>query len=144
MTDTLTATSVRMDHVGIDVRDYDAQVAFYRQAFDLAVEWEKELPEFNFTAVFLLSRTGWRLELFHRAGAAASARLDPDTQHDRLGIGHIAFACSSADEVVAVHDRLTGLGATSHMAPMPSPDPSKYMAYLADPEGNLIELVERA
>lgn len=134
---------VRMDHVGIDVADLDAQIDFYVEAFDLEVEWRVDLPALRFELAFLLSPAGWRVELFHRAGAARASALDPDTQHDVLGIGHIAFTCSSADDVRAVHDRLVALGATSHLPPQPSPEPSLLLAYLADPEGNLIELVER-
>ena len=36
--------AVRMDHVGIDVGDLDAQIGFYVQAFDLEVEWRVDLP----------------------------------------------------------------------------------------------------
>ena len=42
-----------------------------------------------------------------------------------------------------VHGRLLGLGAREVMAPQPSPEPGVRMSFLADPEGNLIELVER-
>lgn len=138
------AHPVGLDHVGIDVRDLAAEIAFYREGFDLEVEWKQELPEYNFTLCFLLSPSGWRLELFHRHGSVPGERRDPDTQHDVLGLGHIAFACGSADDLTLIHDRLVGLGAASYMPPMPSPVPSKLMAYLADPEGNLIELVERS
>ena len=34
-------------------------------------------------------------------------------------------------------------GASDRMSPRPSPDPGVRMAYVADPEGNLIELLDR-
>ena len=41
------------------------------------------------------------------------------------------------------YDRLLGLGATDRMSPRPSPEPGIRMAYVADPEGNLVELLDR-
>jgi predicted enzyme related to lactoylglutathione lyase len=35
------------------------------------------------------------------------------------------------------------MAAREVMAPQPSPEPGVRMSFLADPEGNLIELVER-
>lgn len=63
--DTLTS-SVQLDHVGIDVYDLDAQVAFYCTAFDLNIEINQDLPEYRFKYVFLPSKLGWRLKLFKR------------------------------------------------------------------------------
>jgi catechol 2,3-dioxygenase-like lactoylglutathione lyase family enzyme len=38
---------------------------------------------------------------------------------------------------------LLDLGATDRMSPRPSPEPGVRMAYVADPEGNLVELLDR-
>ena len=41
------------------------------------------------------------------------------------------------------HVRLLGHGAREVMPPQPAPEPGVRMSFLADPEGNLIELVQR-
>lgn len=134
---------VRLDHVGIDVRDLEAQIAFYQHALDLHLEWQGEVRQSRISIAFLLSPEGWRLELLHRDGAARVEQRNPDSQHDVLGIGHIALSCSSSDAVHAAHDRLVQAGASSYVPPTASPGVLPLRAYLADPEGNLIELVER-
>lgn len=134
-----TAPTTLLDHAGLDVADLDAQVRFYREALRLDVEHHQDLPELRFTFVMLRAPAGWRLELFKREGAGPRVTPDdPDGQHDVLGFGHI---CLTVADVAAVHDRLVDHGASSRIAPGPSPVPGVDLAYLADPEGNLIELL---
>jgi glyoxylase I family protein len=58
----------------------------------------------------------------------------------RRGYGHWALAVS---EVPATHARLLSAGAREVWSPRPAPPPATgSMSYLADPEGNLLELVE--
>ncbi len=131
--------SVRLDHAGIDVRDFEAQISFYEKAFKLKVDQKAELEEFNFTYALLRHETGWGIELFKRESAAPNPIPgDPDHQHDVLGLGHVCFSVS---DVAAVHDHLVSLGAKSHIPPGPSPVPGITFAYLSDPEGNLLELI---
>jgi catechol 2,3-dioxygenase-like lactoylglutathione lyase family enzyme len=129
-----------LDHVGIDVDDLPAQIDFYRRAFDLEIFVEGDVPEFNFSAALLVSPTGWHMELFKRDGAAP--RPIPDDvggQHDVLGLGHVCFFVTDLE---AALDRLVSLGAVTRLPPIPYPGVPKWrLAYLADPEGNLIELV---
>ena len=131
-----------LDHVGIDVNDLPGQIDFYRRAFDLKVEGQADVPEYNFTAAMLASPTGWHLELFKRDGAAPRPVPDDvDGQHNVLGLGHVCFA---VDDLEAALDRLVSLGAAMRLPPIPYPGvPEWRLAYLADPEGNLIELVSR-
>src|SRR5262245_64942690 len=91
-----------LDHVGIDVDDLPGQVDFYRRAFDLKVEGQADVPEYNFTSAMLASPTGWHLELFKRDGAAPRPIPDDvDGQHNVLGVGHVCFAVSGLEEAVA-------------------------------------------
>ena len=132
-----------LDHVGIDVNDLPAQIDFYRRAFDLKVELQGNVPEYNFRAAMLVSATGWHLELFKRDGAAPRpVPDDPDGQHNVLGLGHVCFA---VNDLEASLDRLVSLGAAMRLPPIPYPGVPKWrLAYLADPEGNLVELVSRS
>ena len=131
-----------LDHVGIDVDDLPAQIDFYRRAFDLKVELQADVPEYNFSAAMLVSPTGWHLELFKRDGAAPRPVPDDvDGQHNVLGLGH---ACFAAHDLEAALDRLVSFGAAMRLPPIPYPGvPEWRLAYLADPEGNLVELVSR-
>jgi lactoylglutathione lyase len=131
-----------LDHAGIDCADLAAQIEFYSRAFDLEVEVEGDLPEYNFKAAMLHNSDSWHLELFKREGARPRpVPDDPDGQHDVLGISHICVEVSDLD---AAHDRLLALGAGSRLPPMPFPmQPGWRLAYLADPEGNLVELISQ-
>jgi lactoylglutathione lyase len=136
------APNFSLDHVGIDVDDLPAQIDFYCRAFGLETELEGDVPEYNFRAAMLASPTGWHLELFKRDGAAPRPIPDdPNGQHDFLGLGHVCFSVNDLD---AAHDRLVSLGAATRLPPIPYPGvPEWRLAYLADPEGNLIELLSR-
>jgi len=51
---------------------------------------------------------------------------------------------SAVDDLKASLDRLVSAGATMRLPPIPYPGvPQWRLAYLADPEGNLVELVSR-
>lgn len=132
-----------LDHVGIDVEDLSAQIDFYCRAFDLEVEGQGDFPDYNFSAAMLVSPTGWRLELFKRDGAGPRpVPDDADGQHNVLGLGHVCFA---VDDLEAALDQLVSFGAGVRLPPIPYPGvPEWRLAYLADPEGNLIELVSRS
>jgi len=134
--------SVRLDHVGIDVRDLDGQVAFYGYVFGMHEQQRAALPQRKLVHVLLAAQGGWCLELFHRAGAVAGVERTDDTQHDVLGIGHLAVAYRTPDELRRLHRRAVSAGATSLMAPAAIGGP-EVRAYLSDPEGVLIELIER-
>ena len=132
-----------LDHVGIDVDDLASQIDFYRRAFDLEIELQGDAPEYNFSAAMLVSPIGWHLELFKRDGAAPRpVPDDPDGQHTVLGLGHVCFA---VNDLEASLDRLVSLGAAMRLPPVPYPEVPKWrLSYLADPEGNLVELVSRS
>src|SRR5262245_13869909 len=132
-----------LDHVGIDVDDLPAQIDFYRRAFDLKIELQGDVPEYDFSAAMLVSPSGWHLELFKRDGAAPRpVPDDPDGQHDVLGVSH---ACFAVDDLEGGLDRLVSLGAAVRLPPTTFPGaPEWRLAYLADPEGNLVELVSRS
>ena len=56
------------------------------------------------------------------------------------GYGHIAFDVPDLD---AAYHHAVARGARLVMPPCPSPEPDVRMAFVADPEGNLIELMHR-
>jgi lactoylglutathione lyase len=84
---------------------------------------------------------GYRLELLHRPGSAADGKPgNPAQAALREGYGHVAFDVADLD---AGYDRAVARGARPVMPPGPSPEPGVRMAFVADPEDNLIELLHR-
>ena len=129
-----------LDHIGLSVWDLDAAAAFYDTAFGFAAEFPFELPG-GIRGLMMRAPEGHRLELFQapqaRPGIAATAPLDA---LGTLGYGHFALA---AADIGPVFERALAAGARGVVSPSPSPEPGVRFAFLADPEGNLVELVER-
>jgi lactoylglutathione lyase len=137
------AESRRLDHVGLNVADLAAAQAWYVTAFGYERELELRVDAFDLDIVMLIHRgRGDRLELLHRPGSKAGLRADnPPQAVLTQGFGHLAF---DVDGVDTAFDRLVSLGARPVMAPRPSPEPGVRMAFVADPEGNLLELLDRS
>ncbi|CAI9401453.1 VOC family protein [Nocardioides sp. T2.26MG-1] len=132
---------MRLDHVGLNVADLDAMTDWYRSALDLAVEFEFALDHVDLRGAMLRSADGWRLELLTRAGNLAGLQADSPVEAALTrGFGHLALDVPDVD---AAYDALVAAGATDRMSPRPSPEPGVRMAYVADPEGNLVELLDR-
>jgi catechol 2,3-dioxygenase-like lactoylglutathione lyase family enzyme len=129
------------DHIGLNVADLDGMTAWYCSAFDLEVELEFALDQVDLSGVMLRSPGGWRLELLHRPGSVPG-RQDayPADAVLTRGFGHFALDVPDVD---AAYDALVAAGASDRMSPRPSPEPGVRMAYVADPEGNLVELLDR-
>jgi lactoylglutathione lyase len=133
---------LRLDHVGLSVGDLDASAEFYSRAFGFAPQLEFELAPHPIRGLMLRHETGMRLELFQRDGSTAG--IQGATPIEALGVrgyGHFAFAAPDIDSVFA---RALESGASPVLEPAPSPEPGVRFAFLADPEGNLVELVELA
>jgi catechol 2,3-dioxygenase-like lactoylglutathione lyase family enzyme len=132
---------MRFDHVGITVADLDAATAWYRAAFGLEEEFSFELAQHELRGVVLRGAAGYRIELLERSGSQPGLTApDPITAALTRGYGHMAF---EVDEVDTVFAELLKAGASERMSPRPSPQPGSRMAFVADPEGNLIELLTR-
>jgi catechol 2,3-dioxygenase-like lactoylglutathione lyase family enzyme len=132
---------VRMDHVGLSVADLDAAADFYGRALGFEPEFPFSLPFDEIRGVMMLHPAGLRLELFERPGAAAGLQgLGPREALATRGYGHFALSVTGLDGLYA---DLLAAGAGDVKAPGPSPEPGIRMAFVADPEGNLVELVER-
>ncbi|MXG88284.1 VOC family protein [Nocardioides sp. YIM 123512] len=126
---------------------------WYAAALDLVVEFEFAIEAVGLTGVMLRSADDsadasaddpadvYRIELLHRpdavAGIQASSPVDAALT---LGFSHLALDVPDVD---AVHAALLGAGASDRMSPRPSPEPGVRVAFVADPEGNLIELLDR-
>jgi lactoylglutathione lyase len=132
---------MNLDHVGLNVADLEAMTEWYVDALKLEVELEFALDHVEFRGVMLRSPAGYRFELLHRPGSSEGLQAaNPVDAALTRGFGHVAFDVPDVD---AAYAALIEAGAADRMSPRPSPEPGVRMAYVADPEGNLIELLDR-
>jgi lactoylglutathione lyase len=131
----------RLDHVGLNVADLHAMTVWYVEALDLEVELEFALDHVDLRGAMLRTALGHRVELLSRPGSVAGLQAaDPVEAALTRGFGHIAFDVPDVDAAYGV---LLAAGATDRLSPRQSPEPGVRMAFVADPEGNLIELLDR-
>lgn len=143
--------AARLDHAGLAVADLEAAAAWFCDVFGLVPELSLKVDAIDLSIEMLIHPSfGYRIELLHRpgtgaTGAAAGARpggkpANPAEAALRAGYGHVAFDVADLD---AAWDRAVARGARPVMPPCPAPEPGVRMAFVADPEGNLIELLHR-
>jgi lactoylglutathione lyase len=134
----------RLDHVGLAVADLTAEASWFCEVFGLVRELALRVEPLDLSIEMLIHPGyGYRVELLRRPGPASVARGKPDTPAEaalRHGYGHVAFDVTDLD---AAYDRAVARGARPVIAPCPSPEPGVRMAFVTDPEGNLVELLHR-
>ena len=132
----------RLDHVGLAVSDLAGMTAWYVDGFGLERELTLRVEPIQLDNEMLRHPVyGYRIELLHRPGSALGPKpADPAQAALAGGYGHVAFDVSDLD---AAYELALSNGARPVMPPQPSPEPDVRMAYVADPEGNLVELVQR-
>ena len=128
-------------HVSLSVANLDAQRRWYEQALDLREIVEQfTLPDPPVRTVVLRAPNGLRVELIERSGSARpQAFADPLDASRLQGYGHWALEVSHLDQVFA---QLIEAGAQPVWPPAPAVEPGARFAYVKDPEGNLLELIE--
>ena len=132
---------IGFDHVGLSVADLDAAEAFYCGAFDFSRQLVFELTPHPIRGVMLMHENGMRLELFqHQASAPALQATTPIEAIARRGYGHFAL---KAPDIEPLFEAAIAAGAEVKVPPSASPEPGIRFAFVSDPEGNLVELVER-
>lgn len=133
--------ALSVHHTSLSVADLDAQRAWYQQALGLRhVVEQYELDQPAVRTTVLESDSGVRLELIERAGASrARAFTDPLDAAVTLGFGHWALSVPDLD---AAFTAITAAGGTPVWPPADAVQPGGRFAYVKDPEGNLIELIQ--
>jgi lactoylglutathione lyase len=142
--------TARLDHVGLAVADLGAAAAWYCDVFGLVPELSLRVDAIDLSIEMLIHPAfGYRVELLHRPGtgagfsgqpAAPGKPANPAEAALRAGYGHVAFAVADLD---AAYDHAVARRARPVMPPCPAPEPGVRMAFVADPEGNLVELLDR-
>jgi lactoylglutathione lyase len=130
-----------LDHVGLSVRDLDAQRAWYSLAFGFTESTPFEIAPLGLRGTFMVGENGIAIELLERRGSVAGIQ-GQDSAEALLtqGYGHLCFRVEDVD---GVHAMALAAGASEQMSPRQSPERGVRMSFIADPEGNLIELLDR-
>lgn len=133
--------SAVLDHIGLSVADLEAALAWYTAVLEWRVAAPFEIPALGLRGAFLVSEDGQAIELLERQGSRDGLRApDPQTALLTRGYGHL---CLRVDDTDTWHARLVTAGATERQAPGPAPERGVRFSFLSDPEGNLIELLDR-
>ncbi|MDW5593061.1 VOC family protein [Conexibacter stalactiti] len=135
-------TAPHLDHVGLSVGDLDAQRRFYARALGLTETEETfELPEAQVRTAILRSADGLKLELVERGGSTPQEFADPLDGASIQGYFHWAL---NVEDLDAVYTAVLRAGADAVSPPAPAVRPGARFAYVKDPEGNLLELIQPA
>ncbi len=127
---------LRIMHTMLRVRDLDRSLDFYTRILGMKQLFRQDYPEGRFTLAFVGYDDAWwqsAIELTHNWD-----QTEPYTHG--TGYGHVAL------EVDSVHETCAMLAAEGVSIPRP-PGPMKHgtinIAFIEDPDGYRIELVQR-
>jgi glyoxylase I family protein len=132
--------SLALDHAGASVGDLDRSIRFYRDVFGFAVDERFAIPGTAVRGAVLVNGGGARVELFHREGSQAAPPGHPIDSTLQQGWFQLAFA---VPDVSAAFSRVVDAGATVVKPPFLAPDGRCRVAFVGDPDGHLIELIQR-
>jgi lactoylglutathione lyase len=137
----MTSIETNLDHVALFVRDQQSLVQWYHEALGLVEEarFEYTLHVGAVRAVVLAAPAGFHLELHQLIDGSPAERDRADAPV--LGLSHLGLEVSDLD---GSYSQLVAAGAQPALAPQPGALAGTRIAAVADPEGNLIELLARA
>ena len=124
---------MKLDGFGIFVEDMAVMVRFYRDVLGF------EIKESEDTSNVYLIKDGTLFLLYGRKDFEKMTSRKYEYVKGLNGHFEIALYVDTFDEVDAVYDRVIKQGATSVLAPTTEPWGQR-TCYIADPEGNLIEI----
>jgi catechol 2,3-dioxygenase-like lactoylglutathione lyase family enzyme len=133
-------TSMKGDHAGLRVPDFEAAIKWYTEKLDFRVLHTWPYGGMQLAYVAPAVDNDWRIELL--AGPGATERPTYRDLGDSLafaGWHHICLRVDSADDTV---DELRRRGVTIVTEPFDLPDISRRLAFFCDPWGNLFELTQ--
>jgi lactoylglutathione lyase len=120
-------------HTMLRVGDLDRSVKFYTEIFGMKELRRRDVPEGKYTLAFLgFGDGGTELELTYNYGVTS---YDVGT-----GFGHLAFGMP---DVYGACEKMRAAGAKITREPGPVKFGTTVIAFVEDPDGYKIELIER-
>ncbi|HEV7605856.1 MAG TPA: VOC family protein [Steroidobacteraceae bacterium] len=124
---------MRIEHVGVWVRDLETVAAFYAKYFGARVGELYQNPRKKFESRFLAFDSGARLEIMRRGDVVERAPVE------QLGLAHVAIAVGDEAQVDALAARFIADGVAPESGPRRTGD-GYYECVVRDPEGNRVEI----
>lgn len=129
-----------LHHVGLSVNDLDKLKKWYSDNFALTEEQKFEMEEPKIRTVMLVAKNAFRIELIELNGSKREREFSgPLDACSVQGYGHLAIEVNDLEE--AFNNLISG-GAKLVSKPSPAVQKGAFFAYVKDPEGNLIELIQ--
>lgn len=124
---------MKIEHIGLWVRDLEKMKNFYEKYFDGAAGELYHNQTTNFRSYFLTFPDGeTRLELMNKPELI-------DRTDEAFGYAHLAYQVADEAAVDALHKQLVVAGYKHINGPRTTGD-HYYEAVIEDPEGNLVEI----
>ena len=131
-----TAANYRMLHTMIRVKDLDKSLAFYTGPMGMKMLRKREVPDGKYTLAFV----GYGEESEHCA-VELTYNWDQEKPYDLgSGFGHLAVG---VPDVYGLCEQVTKTGGKVTRAPGPVKFGTTVIAFVEDPDGYKIELIER-
>ncbi len=127
---------MRILHTMLRVVDLDASIAFYCEGLGMKVLRRTDYPSGEFTLAFVgygEEKDNAVIELTHNWGTKAYAIGD--------AFGHVAIG---TEDISGTVERLRGLGVKVTREPGPMKHGTTVIAFVEDPNGYKIELIQRS
>ncbi|WP_084421794.1 lactoylglutathione lyase [Henriciella litoralis] len=131
----MSKTATRLLHTMIRVKDLEKSIQFYGENFGLDLIRKRDFPDAEFTLAYLGAEEeekGNVLELTY------NWHQEEDYSHGS-GYGHIAFGC---EDLYAFVEVMKAKGVTVTREPGPMLGTEIEMAFVEDPDGYKIELLQ--
>jgi lactoylglutathione lyase len=122
---------MRILHTCLNVTNLDRSIQFYTNELELVFVSRREVKQNNAEIAFLKDKSGAALELTHWRDKTALAEGD--------NFDHIAFETESIEKKI---EELRLHGVTIAMEPFSLQDSANKIAFIKDPDGNWLELIE--
>ena len=126
---------MRMLHTMLRVGDLDKSIAFYTEVLGMELLRRKDYPDGKFTLAFV----GYGDESDHTV-LELTHNWDTDSYDLGNGFGHIALA---VDDAAAACDEIINRGGNVVREAGPMKHGTTVIAFVEDPDGYKIELIER-
>lgn len=127
---------MRVLHTMLRVGDLDRSIKFYTECLGMKLLRQSENAEYKYTLAFV----GYGEEHEH-AQIELTYNWGVDSYDHGKAFGHIAIGC---EDIYGLCEKLTAAGADVYRAPGPVKGGSTVIAFVRDPDGYAIELIDRS